>query len=183
MVANEPVKGAMMTATVDTVREEETDAALWPIGQVAREVGLTARAIRYYQEYGLLRPAVSVKGAGRLFDASDVQRLREIKRLREDVGFSLAEIAELLDTDDTRARLRQRFHGTTDTGVRETVLREAIALAEQRLALIERKLTLVAAVRDEEAARLGQLREALAAATTATKPEAQEGKGTDGDNA
>ncbi|HEU5330913.1 MAG TPA: MerR family transcriptional regulator [Thermomicrobiales bacterium] len=173
----------MMTATVDTVREEETDAALWPIGQVAREVGLTARAIRYYQEYGLLRPAVSVKGAGRLFDASDVQRLREIKRLREDVGFSLAEIAELLDTDDTRARLRQRFHGTTDTGVRETVLREAIALAEQRLALIERKLTLVAAVRDEEAARLGQLREALAAAATATKPEAQEGKGTDGDNA
>jgi MerR family transcriptional regulator, repressor of the yfmOP operon len=172
-----------MAATVDAVRENEAGAALLPIGQVAREVGLTARAIRYYQEYGLLRPAVSVKGAGRLFDASDVQRLREIKRLREDVGFSLAEIAELLDTDDTRARLRQRFHGTTDTAVRVGVLRDAIALAEQRLAIIERKLALVAAVRDEEAARLGQLRQALAAAAAATEPQVQGGKDTDGDNA
>src|SRR5690349_19128683 len=62
------------------------------IGSVARELGLTARAIRYYEEYGLLRPAVRVKGADRLYDQSDVGRLAEIKRLREAVGFSLAEI-------------------------------------------------------------------------------------------
>ena len=47
----------MMTATVDAVRENEVDTALWPIGAVAREVGLTPRAIRYYEEVGLLRPA------------------------------------------------------------------------------------------------------------------------------
>src|SRR5262249_604217 len=127
-----------MSATVEGELAESAPAAsLLPIGQVAREVGLTTRAIRYYEELGLLRPGVRVKGADRLFDAGDVQRLREIKRLREVIGFSLAEIAELLETDDMRAQLRQRFHGTSDAAARARVLREAHALAERRLAIIE----------------------------------------------
>src|SRR6185437_1762264 len=96
----------------------EPSADLHPIGVVARQVGLTPRAIRYYEELGLLHPAVRVKGSDRLFDESDVQRLREIKRLREVIGFSLAEIAELLDADDMRAQLRQRFQGTTEAAAR-----------------------------------------------------------------
>src|SRR3954452_10894905 len=156
--------GAVMSAIVERERAEaEPAATLLPIGVVAREAGLTARAIRYYEEVGLLRPAVRVKGADRLFDAGDVQRLREIKRLREVIGFSLAEIAELLETDDMRAELRQRFQGTTESAARARVLREAGALAERRLAIIEGKLAQVAAVRDEEVARLARIRELLAA--------------------
>src|SRR3954469_10657549 len=152
-----------MSVIVERERAEaESAGSLLPIGLVAREVGLTARAIRYYEEVGLLRPAVRVKGADRLFDAGDVQRLREIKRLREVIGFSLAEIAELLETDDMRAQLRQRFQGTTESAVRARVLREAHELAERRLAIIEGKLTQVAAVRDEEVARLARIRELLA---------------------
>jgi DNA-binding transcriptional MerR regulator len=152
-----------MSAIVQREQVEAASAApLLPIGAVAREVGLTARAIRYYEEVGLLRPAVRVKGADRLFDAGDVQRLREIKRLREVIGFSLAEIAELLETDDMRAQLRQRFQGTTESAARARVLREAQELAERRLAIIEGKLAQVAAVRDEEVARLARIRELLA---------------------
>lgn len=136
---------------------------LLPIGAVAREVGLTPRAIRYYEELGLLRPAVRVKGADRLFDASDVQRLHEIKRLREIIGFSLGEIAELLESDDMRAQLRARFYDTLDTTARAQVLRDARELAERRLAIIEGKLTQVTAVRDEEIARLARIRALLAA--------------------
>ncbi|HET9016779.1 MAG TPA: MerR family transcriptional regulator [Thermomicrobiaceae bacterium] len=131
------------------------------IGGVAEEVGLTARAIRYYEEVGLLRPAVRVKGSSRLFDASDVQRLREIKRLREVIGFSLAEIAELLDADDVRGQLRSRYHGTSDPAERARVLCDAIALAERRLGIVERKLGQVEAVRQEERQRLEQLRRVL----------------------
>lgn len=136
--------------------------ALRPIGAVAREVGLTPRAVRYYEEIGLLCPAVRVKGTSRLFDESDVQRLREIKRLREVIGFSLAEIAELLDTDDVRVQLRDRFYRTTDPRMRAGVLREAIGLAERRLAIVERKLAQVEAVRAEELQRLDMLRRMLA---------------------
>ncbi|HEX5505565.1 MAG TPA: MerR family transcriptional regulator [Thermomicrobiales bacterium] len=138
-------------------------AGLRPIGAVAREVGLTPRAIRYYEEVGLLRPAVRVKGADRLFDASDVERLHQIKRLREVIGFSLAEIRELLDTDDTRARLKRQFSDATDPTARARVVRDAIALAERRLAIVEGKLAQVAAVRDEEAQRLARLRAMLTA--------------------
>jgi DNA-binding transcriptional MerR regulator len=150
-----------MEEHVATNGEGQSNGALRPIGAVAREVGLTPRAIRYYEEIGLLRPAIRVKGADRLFDESDVQRLYEIKRMRDVIGFTLAEIKEILDTDDVRAQLRSQFRGTTDPGVRQKVLRDAIRLAEQRLAMVERKLAQVESVRSEEKKRLARLRRLL----------------------
>jgi DNA-binding transcriptional MerR regulator len=140
---------------------QDLASTLQPIGAVARAVGLTARAIRYYEEAGLLRPAIRVKGADRLFDASDVQRLHEIKRMREVIGFSIAEIRELLDTDEVRQQLRERYHGTTDAAVHAQVIRDALGLSEKRLEIVEHKLAQVAAVRDEEIARLERLRRML----------------------
>ena len=48
------------------------DAPLLRIQEVAAETGLTSRAIRYYEEMGLLEPAARSDGAYRLFDASDL---------------------------------------------------------------------------------------------------------------
>ncbi|HEX5415171.1 MAG TPA: MerR family transcriptional regulator [Chloroflexota bacterium] len=132
------------------------------IGDVARETGLTPRAIRYYEERGLLRPAVRVKGADRLFDSGDVERLQKIKQLREVVGFSLAEIAELLEADDIYKQLRGQWYETSDPRAREGMLRDAIALAERRLAIVEGKLAQITALRDEESARLARMRARLA---------------------
>lgn len=140
----------------------EAARGLRPIGAVARETGLTPRAIRYYEERGLLRPAVRVKGADRLFDESDVQRLHEIKRLREVIGFSLAEVAELLESDALRAQLRERYLGAQARETRVQVLEEAVQLAQRRLALVEAKLAQVEAFRAEEQARLDRLRAMLA---------------------
>jgi DNA-binding transcriptional MerR regulator len=148
---------ALTEATID----------LRPIGVVAREVGLTPRAIRYYEEFGLLRPAIRVKGADRLFDASDVQRLHEIKRLREVIGFSLAEIGEILDTDAIRAQLRDRYQGSSDPSVRVEVLRDALALGERRLAIIARKLAQVEAFHAEEQQRIDRIRHLLQEETAA----------------
>lgn len=139
----------------------ETLTELRPIGTVARELGLTPRAIRYYEEIGLVRPAIRIKGADRLYDANNVQRLGEIKRLREVIGFSLAEITELLETEDVRAQLRSRFKGTNDPSERAQILREAIQLAERRLAIVERKLAQVESVRVEEKQRLDRWRDML----------------------
>lgn len=142
-------------------RSVET-AELRPIGAVAKELGLTTRAIRYYEEIGLLRPAVRVKGSNRYFDDSDVQRLQRIKQLREVVGFSLAEIADLLDGEDVRLQLSERYHGTTDPAVHREVIRDAIALAKHRVELVERRIAQVEAVRQEELQRLEQLEAKLA---------------------
>ncbi len=152
-----------MMATDQPHDEVEAPPELQSIGGVARQLGLTPRTIRYYEELGLLRPAVRVKGADRLFDATDVQRLGEIKRLREVIGFSLAEIAELFDTDDMRAELRERFHGARDPQVRRQTLLDAVRLADQRLSVFQRKLTQVAALRDTEVERLAHIHQLLAA--------------------
>ena len=65
------------------------DPRLLRIQEVAAEVGLTPRSIRYYEEVGLLQPAARSEGAYRLYDESDIERLRFIRGLRDDAGFSL----------------------------------------------------------------------------------------------
>ena len=78
------------------------------IQEVAAEVGLTARSIRYYEEVGLLKPAARSEGDYRLYDADDLERLRFIKGLRDDAGFSLAEIGQMLGDEAARTRNRER---------------------------------------------------------------------------
>ncbi len=140
--------------TVDeTTHTNEPDfemGELKAIGEVAEIVGLTPRAIRYYEELGLLTPIVSVKGVPRLFNQSDIQRLREIKRLREIAGFSLADLSELLENEDVRAQLRTRFRTTEDEAERIAVLAHAAELAKRRLEIIERKLRQLEGVRAAE---------------------------------
>ena len=55
------------------------DPGLLRIQEVAAEVGLTPRSIRYYEEVGLLEPAARSEGAYRLYDESDIERLRFIR--------------------------------------------------------------------------------------------------------
>ena len=55
-----------------------TPTRLLRIQEAAAEVGLTPRSVRYYEEMGLLRPAARSDGDYRLFDETDVDRLRFI---------------------------------------------------------------------------------------------------------
>jgi len=65
------------------------------IGRLAREVGINLETVRFYERRGLLpKPPRSASGY-RLFPAEATRRLRFIRRAQE-LGFSLAEIRELL---------------------------------------------------------------------------------------
>src|SRR3954447_10624969 len=101
-----------------------TDVAprLLRIQEVAEDTGLTPRTIRYYEEIGLLSPAGRSEGAYRLYDGEDLERLRFIRGLRDDAGFSLSEIGQLLEDEAARARNRDRFRATTDVAQRRLIL-------------------------------------------------------------
>src|ERR671931_2470052 len=99
-----------------TMTEPKATDRLLRIQEVAADVGLTPRSIRYYEEVGLLKPAARSEGAYRLYDADDLERLRFIKGLRDDAGFSLAEIGQLLEDEDARTRNREPFRTTADQG-------------------------------------------------------------------
>ena len=132
------------------------------IQEVAEETGLTARAIRYYEEVGLLAPAARSGGAYRLYDGDDLERLRFIRGLRDDAGFSLAEIRQLLEDDQARARNRERLHATRDTSERRVLLEEALDRADRQLAMLRGKVVRVEAMLADVAERRARLAVRLA---------------------
>jgi DNA-binding transcriptional MerR regulator len=137
-------------------------AALLRIQDVAADTGLTTRAIRYYEEIGLLEPAARSDGAYRLFDASDLERLRFIRSLRDDAGFSLAQIGQLLEDEAARERNRQRFRTSGDQAERRALIGDASARVDRQIATLEAKRTRLDAMIEDARARRRHLDEHLA---------------------
>ncbi len=141
-----------MPAKTLTPTPAASEAALLRIQEVAAETGLTTRAIRYYEEMGLLEPAARSGGAYRLYDASDLERLRTIKELRDDAGFSLAQIGQLLEDEAARERNRERFRATQDPAERRAILEDARDRVDHQIETLEAKArrlrTMIEAARD-----------------------------------
>jgi DNA-binding transcriptional MerR regulator len=119
-----------------------TDVAprLLRIQEVAEDTGLTPRTIRYYEEVGLLAPAARSEGAYRLYDGEDLERLRFIRGLRDDAGFSLSEIRQLLEDEEARARNRDRFRSTQDPVERRRILVDALGTVDRQVESLRHKI-------------------------------------------
>jgi DNA-binding transcriptional MerR regulator len=111
------------------------------IGEVADLTGTTPRTIRYYEELGLLAPTADREpGAHRVYDESDVERLREVLRLRRVLGLSLEELSELSVEESARAARAREWHdGVEDPVRRREILEEAIRYVELQLGLVRRR--------------------------------------------
>jgi DNA-binding transcriptional MerR regulator len=138
---------------VPTTEPPAASGRLLRIQEAAAEVGLTPRSVRYYEELGLLRPAARSDGDYRLYDESDLERLRFIKGLRDDAGFSLAEVAQLLEDEEARERGHAAFHATTDPEERKRLLCERVAIFERQIETLERKIGRLQAMVDETEAK------------------------------
>ena len=138
------------------------DPRLLRIQEVAAEVGLTPRSIRYYEEIGLLEPAARSEGAYRLYDESDIARLRFIRGLRDDAGFSLAQIGQLLEDEAARERNRERFQATEDPTERRAILIDALARVDGQIDTLRDKAVRIAEMIDEAEARRRHLADHLA---------------------
>jgi DNA-binding transcriptional MerR regulator len=107
------------------------------IGDVARLVGTTPRTIRYYEEIGLLAPAAGRPSGGhRAYGDADVERLRELLRLRDLLGVSLDQLRELVAAEDARAAIREEYRRTEDPRRRRELLGEALGHLERQLELV-----------------------------------------------
>lgn len=65
------------------------------VGQLAKQTGISVRALHYYDEIGLLSPSQRTASGHRLYTASDIARLQQITSLQQ-LGFSLEEIRDCL---------------------------------------------------------------------------------------
>ena len=127
-----------MSTTDQTISTER--AGLLRVGDIARATGKTVRAIHLYEELGLLKPAARSEGSYRLYDADDLERLRFIKGLRDDAGFSLTEIGQLLEDEVARVRIRERFRTTKDSAERRALIDDALVRVDRQVATLRQKI-------------------------------------------
>jgi MerR family transcriptional regulator, repressor of the yfmOP operon len=105
------------------------------IGEVAAQVGLTERTIRYYEERGLLESVKRLDGGQRVYTVDDVRRLKFILKLKV-LGLSLAEMQEL-----------ETLYGRHRTNAK--VLPRLIELLDAHLVTTKERIGELTALRDE----------------------------------
>lgn len=79
--------------------QERNEAKLLRSGPLAEAAGVSPDTIRHYEKLGVLPRAVRTAGGYRLYPASAIERIRVVQAALS-VGFSLAELAEVLTTRD-----------------------------------------------------------------------------------
>ncbi len=114
--------------------------SLYTIEQVATRTGFTKRTLRYYEEVGVLSPTGRTEGNYRRYSEADVERLERIRNLRELLGFSLADIREIMEAEDERGQIRVAYKHETEVAAKVAQLNRADELIRSQLHLIEKKL-------------------------------------------
>jgi DNA-binding transcriptional MerR regulator len=121
------------------------------IGDVARLAGTTPRTIRYYEEIGLLPQAPAREsGQHRLYSEAEVERLREVMRLKDLLGVSLEQLKTLLAAEDARAAVRAQLRrDDVHPERRGELLAEALGHIERQLELVRARQAELATLEEE----------------------------------
>jgi MerR family transcriptional regulator, repressor of the yfmOP operon len=107
------------------------------IGEVAELLGTTPRTIRYYEEIGLLPGTLDrAQGKHRCYTQADVDRVREIMRLRDLLGLTLDEVSALLEAESARAELRREYQEADDPATIKRILEQALGHIGTQLELV-----------------------------------------------
>jgi DNA-binding transcriptional MerR regulator len=131
------------------VAEEARGSRTWTVREMADELGVTTRTLRFYEAEGLLSPRRD--GASRVYGVRDHARLRLILRGRR-FGMTLAECREIVDMYDGAASSERR-----QLEVLLARLDEIAADLRARQADLRRTLTEVSDVAGRCRARLAEL--------------------------
>jgi DNA-binding transcriptional MerR regulator len=142
-----------------------TEDEVLRIGELAQCTGVTTRTLRYWEELGLIRPSGHRGGGERLYLPTDRARVTRIRDLQELLGFSLAEVRVVLETEDVDAldRVRSEWRrGDVPPDRRRRLLEDAVRANDGLMARLDDTLARIQAFRDERAAKARTLAALLA---------------------
>lgn len=128
---------------------EAGPGGLLGIGQAAARAGVSERALRYYQQLGLITPTGRTPGGLRRYSDADLDRVARLRQLQDLLGFNLEEIRVIFHNEDRLGELRREYRAAATSAARR---RE---LAAEALAVRDR-------LRDQVAAKLSALEGFLA---------------------
>lgn len=123
-----------------TLEPASQEHAYLQIGEVAERTGVTQRTLRFYEERGLLKPPSRLEGGFRLYSEDDVRRVEQIKRLQSLLGFTLAEIKEMVEANEVKMQLRATYRKDAAISERRAKLLKAKEVTEAQVAVINQKL-------------------------------------------
>jgi len=90
----------------------DDETPVFVISVAAQLAGMHAQTLRQYDRLGLVSPS-RTRGGGRRYSARDVSLLREVQRLSQEEGVSLAGIQRILDLEHQVSALRSRVSELT----------------------------------------------------------------------
>jgi DNA-binding transcriptional MerR regulator len=143
------------------------------IGDVAQLVGTTPRTIRYYEEIGLL-PEASARPSGqhRTYTDAEVERVREVMRLKHLLGVSLDELKTLLTAEEARAEVRAQLQREdVHPERRRELLGEALGHLERQLELVRHRAAELGKLEHELCQTRKRVRQKLREMETAKTPQ------------
>jgi MerR family transcriptional regulator, repressor of the yfmOP operon len=128
------------------------------IGEVAKLCGVTTRTLRYWEEIGLLAPSEQRHGSERVYSGSQAERAKRIRELQELVGFSLAEIRVVLETEDVLDKLRRAYKANARAELQRRLVANAMDANDKLVTRLDDILARVTAFRDERVAKATRMR-------------------------
>lgn len=116
---------------------------LLKISEIADFFGVSAKAMRIYEQKGIIKPyKIDAETGYRYYSANQVKQLNTLIELQE-LGFSLAEIKKIMDGGVTTAKLKD-------------AMEDKRAEWERHLAEVERKIESIEKIEDKIASKQGQ---------------------------
>ena len=102
------------------------------ISMAARELGMHPQTLRKYERLGLIQPTRTI-GSMRMYSEAEIQRLRAIKRLVDELGINLAGVQQLLSISDVVERMRPLLDELDEDEIRWSDRRRALRREMGRL--------------------------------------------------
>ncbi|HEY7073271.1 MAG TPA: MerR family transcriptional regulator [Acidimicrobiales bacterium] len=138
---------------------EAGDDRRYRIGEMAEQLGVSPRTLRYYEEIGLLQPSHYSPGGARRYVEADRQRILRIRELQGIMGFDLDEIREILHADDRLAELRGEYRQGVSGSRAHAILVEALRLNARTQEQVLAKIAILQAFQAELEAKADRYRE------------------------
>jgi len=151
------------TANPTPLPDDKADSHIMRIGEVAELTGTTPRTIRYYEEIGLLAGGTERElGRHRCYTHADVERIKEIVRLKDLLGLSLEQLSQLLEAESARADIRREFLETDDPDRRHSLLLQSRGHIDTQLRLVRARITELTKLEADLSERAERVQEKLA---------------------
>ncbi len=132
------------------------------IGEAATRAGVSERALRYWQQLGLITPTGSTPGGLRRYSEADIARVARLRELQELLGFNLEEIRQVFDNEDRLEALRAEYHAEhTDAARRRELIAEGLAVRGRLRATVVTKLEALQRFLDDLDAQRDRLQRVL----------------------